>query len=35
MVACGGPCPGVNNVIRSLVLALTHAYGVQRIRGFR
>jgi 6-phosphofructokinase 1 len=35
IVTCGGLCPGVNNVVRGLVLELTHAYGVQRILGFR
>jgi 6-phosphofructokinase 1 len=35
IVTCGGICPGVNDVIRSLVLTLTHAYGVRRILGFR
>ena len=35
IVSCGGLCPGVNNVIRSIVLTLTYAYGVQRILGFR
>jgi 6-phosphofructokinase 1 len=35
MVTCGGLCPGVNNVIRSIVLTLTYAYGVRRILGFR
>lgn len=35
IVTCGGLCPGVNNVVRSVVLALTYAYGVTRILGFR
>jgi 6-phosphofructokinase 1 len=35
LVTCGGLCPGLNNVIRSIVLILTHGYGVQRILGFR
>ncbi len=35
IVTCGGLCPGINNVIRSVVLALIHGYGVQRIYGFR
>ncbi|NOT57689.1 MAG: ATP-dependent 6-phosphofructokinase [Deltaproteobacteria bacterium] len=35
IVTCGGICPGVNDVIRSLVLTLTHAYGVRQILGFR
>ena len=35
IVTCGGLCPGINNVIRGLVLELTHAYGVKRIVGFR
>ena len=29
IVTCGGLCPGINNVVRGLVLELTHAYGVQ------
>jgi len=35
IVTCGGLCPGLNNVIRSIVLRLTYAYGVKRILGFR
>jgi len=35
IVTCGGLCPGLNNVIRSIVLSLTYAYGVERILGFR
>ena len=35
ILTCGGLCPGLNNVIRSLVLELTHAYGVREILGFR
>jgi 6-phosphofructokinase 1 len=35
IVTCGGLCPGMNNVIRGLVLQLWHAYGVRRIMGFR
>jgi 6-phosphofructokinase 1 len=35
IVTCGGLCPGINNVIRGLVLELTHAYGVEHIVGFR
>jgi 6-phosphofructokinase 1 len=35
IVTCGGLCPGINDVIRSIVLTLTHAYGVRRIVGFR
>jgi 6-phosphofructokinase 1 len=35
IVTCGGLCPGLNDVIRSIVLTLTHAYGVHRILGFR
>lgn len=34
IVTCGGLCPGLNNVIRSIVLTLTYAYGVRRIVGF-
>jgi 6-phosphofructokinase 1 len=35
IVTCGGLCPGINNVIRGVVLELTHAYGVREIFGFR
>lgn len=35
IVTCGGLCPGLNDVIRSLYLELTHAYGVQEVYGFR
>jgi 6-phosphofructokinase 1 len=35
IVTCGGLCPGVNNVLRGLVLELTHGYGVRKIVGFR
>ncbi|MGA3124507.1 MAG: ATP-dependent 6-phosphofructokinase, partial [Polyangiaceae bacterium] len=35
IVTCGGLCPGINNVIRGLVLELTHGYGVEQIFGFR
>ena len=34
IVTCGGLCPGLNNVIRSLVLQLHHVYGVREILGF-
>jgi 6-phosphofructokinase 1 len=35
IVTCGGLCPGLNDVIRSIVLSLVYNYGVQRILGFR
>jgi 6-phosphofructokinase 1 len=35
IVTCGGLCPGVNDVIRSIVLSLHHHYGVDRVYGFR
>ncbi|HXX66511.1 MAG TPA: ATP-dependent 6-phosphofructokinase [Polyangiaceae bacterium] len=35
IVTCGGLCPGVNNVVRGLVLELTMGYGVEQIYGFR
>ncbi len=35
IVTCGGLCPGLNDVIRSIVLSLHHHYGVGRIYGFR
>lgn len=34
VVTCGGLCPGLNNVVRSIVLSLTYVYGVERILGF-
>ena len=33
IVTCGGICPGINNVIRSLVMTLHYRYGVHRILG--
>jgi len=35
IVTCGGLCPGINNVIRSVVLSLWRGYGVRSITGFR
>ncbi len=35
IVTCGGLCPGLNNVIRSIYLELTHHYGVKQVLGFR
>jgi len=35
IVTCGGLCPGMNNVVRGLVMQLWHAYGVRRIFGFQ
>jgi len=35
VVTCGGLCPGLNNVIRGLVITLTESYGVEQILGFR
>jgi len=34
IVTCGGLCPGLNDVIRSVVLSLHHHYGVRTIYGF-
>ncbi|XP_028806508.1 ATP-dependent 6-phosphofructokinase 3-like [Neltuma alba] len=33
IVTCGGLCPGLNTVIRELVCALYHMYGVKRVLG--
>ncbi|MCB0371765.1 MAG: ATP-dependent 6-phosphofructokinase [Muricauda sp.] len=33
IVTCGGLCPGINNVIRGVVMALHYFYGVKRIIG--
>lgn len=35
IVTCGGLCPGLNSVIRSMVMELHHGYGVRRILGVR
>ncbi|MGI5865587.1 MAG: ATP-dependent 6-phosphofructokinase [Myxococcales bacterium] len=35
IVTCGGLCPGLNSVIRSMVMELYHGYGVRRILGMR
>ena len=35
IVTCGGLCPGMNDVIRSIVLSLHHHYGVRKVYGFR
>jgi len=35
IVTCGGLCPGVNNVIRAIVLSLHRHYGVTKVYGFR
>lgn len=34
VVTCGGLCPGLNSVIRSLYLELHHGYGVKSVTGF-
>ncbi|WP_422926316.1 ATP-dependent 6-phosphofructokinase [Singulisphaera sp. PoT] len=34
IVTCGGLCPGLNDVIRALVMELSHHYGVRKIYGF-
>ncbi len=35
IVTCGGLCPGLNDVIRAIVLELHHIYGVQNILGIK
>ncbi len=35
IVTCGGLCPGLNNVIRSLVNELYYRYGINRVLGFQ
>ena len=35
IVTCGGLCPGLNNVIRSIFLELHHKYRVREVLGFR
>jgi len=34
IVTCGGLCPGLNDVIRAIVMTLWHHYGVRDIVGF-
>ena len=35
IMTCGGLCPGLNDVIRGLVMSLSHHYGVSKILGIR
>jgi len=35
VLTCGGLCPGLNNVVRAIVLRLAYGYQVHRIYGFR
>jgi 6-phosphofructokinase 1 len=35
IVTCGGLCPGLNDVVRSIVLSLAFNYGVRRVKGVR
>ncbi len=35
IVTCGGLCPGINDVIRSLVMAFWYRYGVRKILGIQ
>jgi 6-phosphofructokinase 1 len=35
LVTCGGLCPGLNDIIRSIVLELFYGYGVRNIFGIR
>ncbi len=35
IVTCGGLCPGLNDVIRAVVLSLYRHYGVNKVYGFR
>ena len=35
IVTCGGLCPGLNDVVRAIVLSLYHHYGVNTVYGFR
>ncbi len=34
IVTCGGLCPGLNDVIRAIVMALWYRYGTKQISGF-
>ena len=35
IVTCGGLCPGLNDVIRAIVMCLWYRYGVRSITGFK
>ncbi len=35
IVTCGGLCPGLNDVIRTITLSLIWQYGVEKVVGFR
>ncbi len=35
IVTCGGLCPGLNDVIRAIVLSLHYHYGIRNVFGFR
>ncbi len=35
IVTCGGLCPGLNNVVRAIVMCLWYRYGVRRVSGVR
>jgi 6-phosphofructokinase 1 len=35
LATCGGLCPGLNDIIRAIVLELYHGYGVRNIYGIR
>ncbi len=35
IVTCGGLCPGLNDVIRAIVMTLHHSYRVPKVLGFR
>ena len=35
IVTCGGICPGLNDVIRAIVLSLFHHYGVKKVFGLK
>jgi 6-phosphofructokinase 1 len=35
IITCGGICPGLNDVIRAIVLSLFHHYGARTVFGFR
>jgi len=35
IVTCGGLCPGINDVIRAIIMSLFYHYGVKTVFGFR
>ena len=35
IITCGGLCPGLNSVIRAIVMCMWYRYNVRKITGFK